>query len=224
MTKLTPALKKSITSDWQTLLPQFVSFQPMGLARRIGPLVQGVCLDRDSSNAAYLPTLHVHCLCRPFPVVSLNLGQPLLSPRSGTAERIAVQFHEGRDKEACTRLVASSLLPVEGDWRLADVLGAYEKYRQLERPDARYPVPLMEDAVSICAWLGKADEASALVSRYLDEAEGWPLNILVRQGGLAGWQQTLNDLARSGEKLRQVADEQIEALKLQQIPVSQLLP
>jgi hypothetical protein len=223
MTKLTPALKKSITSDWQAMLPQFAAFQPLGLARRIGPLVQGVCLDRDSSNAAYLPTLHVHCLCRPFPVLSLNLGQPLLSSRSGTAERISVQFHDTRSREACTRLVASSLLPVEGDWRLAQVLEAHAKYRRLERPDARYPVPLMEDAVSVCAWLGKPDEAAAQAARHIEEAKGWPENILVRQGGLEGWRKTLNTLAESGDELRKVVAEQIEALKLQRLPVSQLV-
>jgi hypothetical protein len=68
MMKLTPALKKTITNDWRALAAQFATYKPMWLARRIGPLVQGICLDRDSSNAAYLPTLHVHCLCCPFPV------------------------------------------------------------------------------------------------------------------------------------------------------------
>jgi len=224
MKKLTPDIKKSITRDWQSLVPQFTVLQPMSLVRRIGPLVQGICLDRDSNNAAYLPTLHVHCLCRPFPVLSLNLGQPLLSNRSGLAERLSVQFHETKYSDACMQLIASSLLPVEGDWRLTQLLEAYEKYRHLDRPDARYPVPLMEDAVSVCAWLGERDNALSLAVQYSEEAQNWPENVLARQGGLVGWKNTLSTLAISGDALRQTVTEQIESLKLQQVPAAQFLP
>jgi hypothetical protein len=222
--KLTLAAKKSITKDWKSLVPQFTDFQPMRLARRIGPLVQGICLDRDSTNAAYLPTLHVHCLCRPFPVVSLSLGQPLLSTRSGTVERLSVQFHENKYKEACKRLLATSLMPIEGDWHLAQVLAAYENYRRLDRPDSRYPVSLIEDVISVCAWLGEPAPASELVKRCIAEARGWPEPVLARSGGLAGWHGTLETLVHSGDELRQTVSDQIEALKLRQLPVAQLLP
>jgi hypothetical protein len=222
--KLTPDLKKEITSDWQALVPQFTAYKTMSFARRIGPLIQGIYLDRDSTNAAYLPTLHIHCLCRPFPVVSLSLSQPLQSPRSGTVERLSGQFHKAKYQEACTRLVASSVLPMTGDWTMAQVLAAHEAYRRLDRPDSRYPVLLMEDAVSLWTWLGAIEKAESLALRYLDQADDWPENVLTRQGGLNGWRQSLLSMVKSVDTVRKVVDEQIAALKLQKVPVSQLFP
>ncbi len=223
MKKFTPAIKKRITEDWQNLLPQFKQYQTMALARRVGPLVHGICLDRDSSNAAYLPTVHIHCLCRPFPAVALNLRQPLLSKRSGTIDPISIQFHEKNYRDACERLIASSLLPVTGDWKMSQVLAAFHKYRHLELSDSRYPVTLMEVAVSLWAWLEKPEEAEDLARKYLEEAKDWPENVLTTNGGLVGWGETIKGLASSGEKLKQVADEEVANLNLQQLPQSQLL-
>jgi hypothetical protein len=223
MTKLTPTVKRQLIRDWQALAPQFAIFEPMRIGRRVGPLVQGICLDRDSSNAAYLPTLHVHCLCQPFPSISLELRQPLLTRRSGTVERISVQFHEVHYREARERLLASSLLPVEGDWRLSEVIHAYEKYQQFDFADP-YPTLRMRDAVSICAWLDEGERASALVARYVEEAAGWPGRILQRHGGISGWEDSLAALARSGDELRATVLEQIDSHRLQGLPVSDLLP
>lgn len=223
MKKLTPLLNKSITQDWQSLVPQFAVSKPMQLARRIGPLIQGICLERDSSNTAYLPTLYVHSLCRPFPVLSLSLGQPLHSQKSGTIERLPVQHHEAKYPDACARLIASSLLPVEGNWMLAQLLEAYEKYRHLNNPDTRYPILIMEDAVSVCAWLGKYEIASSLANQYSLESQGWPENLLARQGGWSSWKTMLTRLASSGEDLKQTVSDQIESLNLTQIPTSELI-
>ena len=223
MNKLIPSIKKSLTNDWAALLPQFMVYKPMWLARRIGPLIQGVCLDRDSSNSDYLPTLHVHCLCRPFPDVSLSLGQPLLSIRSGAPDRISVSFHESKYKDACARLLSSSLLPVQGGWSLVQLIQAYERYRFLERWDSRYPVKLMEDAVSVCSWIGDIHQARILINNYINEAKAWPESILIREGGLTNWSDALNLLAVSGDLLRKNVNEQIDLLKLGKLPESQLL-
>jgi hypothetical protein len=205
------------------MVPQFAIYQPMRLVRRVGPLVQGICLDRDSSNAAYLPTLHVHCLCREFSVVSLNLGQPLVSVRSGTAERLSVQFHAQKYREACERLVASSLLPVTGDWTMSQVLAAFEAYRNLNRPDSRFPISLMEDAVSLWTWLGQNDRAQDLADQYGAEAKSWPEIVLVRQGGWDAWRNSLHTIAFSTDSLRKRVTEQTEYLKLLEAPVAELL-
>lgn len=223
MTTLSAARKKSITRDWQKLVPQFAALRPMSLVRRVGPLVQGICLDRDSSNSAYLPTTFVHCLCRPFPVLSLTLGQPLLASRSGTIQRISVQFHSTHYVEACNRLLAASLMRVDGDWRLSDLLYAYTNYRQLGRPDSRYPVLLIEDAISVCAWLGNESDASRMVIEACDEAKHWPENVLARREGLSEWESSLKGIAASGKELRRIAEEQVDLLRLGSAPVCQLL-
>jgi hypothetical protein len=222
MKKLTPEIKKQIMRDWQSLIPQFHRFRTMGLARRVGPLVQGIEFERDSTNSTYLPTLFVHCLCRPFSVVSLSMSQPLRSIRSGGIDRISVQSHENKFQEACKRLVDSSVLAVDGDWRLSQVIEAYSRYRQ--RPFAEpHPIKLMEDAVSVSAWLGEIDQAKALADRYLDEARSWPDFALVQEGGFAAWREVLSSLATSSESLKKTVDEQIVSLKLEKLPESQLL-
>lgn len=223
MMELTQSLRKTITIDWQSALLGFVPVQLMNLARRVGPFVQGVCLDRDTSNSAYLPTLYVHCLCRPFPVLSLSLGQPLMSQRSGVVDRLMVQSHENIYQDACRRLLGSSLLPVQGDWRISDVLAAHEAYQRLSRPDSRFPVYLWEDAVSAYVWMGDQAEAVALADRYVEVAKRWPETVLAREGGVARWQEKLGALARAGDSLGDVVVDQIRLLKLDGLPVSKLL-
>lgn len=196
----------------------------MMLVRRVGPLVQGICLDRDSSNSVYFPKLFVHCLCLPFPGLSLSLGQPLRSVRSGTVERISGGRHEELYRGMCARLMGSSLLPAQGDWQLPEVLDAYERFYRIGKIGSLYPVKLMEDAVSVCAWLGNVKEAASVAARYIEEARNWSEDILARDGGFVAWKKKLENIATSGEGLREVVNYQVEALKLQKIPFSNLLP
>lgn len=57
--KLTQYLQDKITEDWARLLPGLGIYKPMRLLRRVGPMLTGICLDRDSGNEAYRPTFHV---------------------------------------------------------------------------------------------------------------------------------------------------------------------
>ncbi|WAH63903.1 hypothetical protein [Xanthomonas hortorum] len=222
--KLTNALNKKITKDWHAALEGFEVASSMNLARRVGPFIQGICLDRDSSNVTYLPTLYVHCLCRPFPVVSLSLGQPLLNLRSGTVERLKVQFHEDSYQDAINRTLGSSLLPTKGDWRLPQLVEAYERYRGMNRPDSRFPVHLWEDVVSAHAWAGAQVRASVLADKYTEVAEGWPKNVLEREGGIILWRERLKDLAISGDVHKVTVANEIDKLGLESLPVSNLIP
>jgi hypothetical protein len=223
MVNLTPAVKRSITQDWQMLVPQFAIYKPLWLARRVGPLVHGLCLDKDSGNDSYLPLLHIHSLCRPFPCVTLTLAQPLLSVRSSYPEHVSVRFHETKYRLACERLLSSSLLPMNGDWTVAQLLESQDIWRDSGRGDYRFPVTLMEDAVSVLAWLGENKQAETLAERYTDEVTEWPEYVLEQIGGLLPWGNSLHKLASSTEMLRHTVEEQINMLGLEQMPVSRLL-
>src|SRR5262245_63503146 len=96
MKKLTPAVKRQITEDWHRLFPEFGVYESMWLARRVGPLVQGIALEVDSINALYCPTAHMHNLCRPFSVVSFAMAQYLPSKRTGAKDSIRVESQIGR--------------------------------------------------------------------------------------------------------------------------------
>lgn len=221
MKKLTAALKKQITNDWQALFPELVVLEPMMLARRVGPLVQGVCLDRRAGDV-YVPTTFVHCLCRVFPGVSLTLGQPLTSERNGAQTSIKAHFHEDHFVSAAQRLRESSLLSFAGDWDMSEVLSAYRAYRLFDRLEARFPVFLTEDAVSLWAWLGEVEQGRLLASHTLAEAQEWPPHVLARFGGVGEWQKTLDALATDVDRVRGNVDRQVETYSLGKLPLSRL--
>lgn len=55
---------RRVTKDWAVAFPGFAVWRPLHLLRRIGPAVQGICLDRSTSGDGYLPTAHVHALTK----------------------------------------------------------------------------------------------------------------------------------------------------------------
>jgi hypothetical protein len=224
MTKLSPAVKRQITEDWHRLFPQMAVHQSMWLARRVGPLVQGVCLERDSVGGAYFPTTHLHNLCRPFPAISLSLAQRLLNERSRTQERIAVQFHAQHYREAAQRLTQASLLPLIGDLTLHQVLEAHRGYRELNRPDSKYPVLLFEDGILLFAWIGQRERAAELLNQYMAEMRDWPATVMARYGGVGGWENKMVESIENSENLQVTAEFQAHQLKAADLPPAQLLP
>lgn len=221
--KLTPALKKKITADWHALFPQMGVYELMGLARRIGPLVQGIALDRDSGNMTYFPTTYLHNLCRPCECMTLSFGQRLLTKRSGTQERIAASFHEQYYRDAAERLAEASLLPLDGDLKLDQVLEAYRGYQELHEPDSKYPVSLFEDAVLLCAWCGQMDRAMAVLRSYVEEMHDWPGRIMERDGGVEAWERKVLEMARDPETVRAVAESEALKLRVNHLPTVELI-
>ena len=223
MMKLTDSMKAAITEDWRALFQQFAVYRPMMLARRVGPFVNGICLERDSGNASYLPTIFAHCLCRPFPTISLSMGQSLRSAKTNTAERITAQFHQEKHREAASRLAASSLLPLSGDWCMLNFLQAINSYRLLGAADSRYPILLFEDAVSCFVWLRMPDAANMQLASYASEITEWPSAVTTRIGGVEGWRKKMVEKIGEGEKLRTTVEDQVKQHGLGSLPVSSLL-
>jgi hypothetical protein len=223
MIELTAALKRSITEDWNSLFLELGVYQPMWLGRRVGPFFQGICLERNSGNASYLPTSHIRCLCGDFPVVSLALGQPLSSATSGTQERISVQFHQAHFDDAARRVRAASLLPLSDSWGLVDLVTAIETYRELGRPDSKYPVFLFEDVVMAATWLGELDRAESAIAEYQEATAHWPENVMARFGGSVAWASKLRQLISNPKGIRDMVDANAKKLKAQHLPQAEML-
>lgn len=223
MIKLTAELKRSITEDWRSCFKSLGVYKPMWLGRLVGPFFQGVCLERSSGSTSYIPTSHLHCLCRDFPVVSLTLGQRLLLPRSGSEERILVQFHRDHFEDAARRLRAASLLPLERSWGLADLTSAVQTYQTLGRPDSRYPIFAFEDVVMAAVWLGECDRAKSAVAEYEKIVAGWPENITARFDGNITWARKLREIIDNPRTLRDLADANAEKLKVRNLPQTEML-
>ncbi|MFF2127613.1 hypothetical protein ACFVW1_19855 [Streptomyces olivochromogenes] len=113
------AVVRRVTSDWAATLPGFGVLRSLHLVRRIGPVLQGVCLDRSTSGDGYFPTAHVHALTREFPVISLTLGHRLERP-SAQPETVLFIRHEGEFRRAADALKAQSRLSLDAPPSLED--------------------------------------------------------------------------------------------------------
>lgn len=220
MKKLDVTSKRRITDDWASLFPEMARYQPMWLARRVGPLVQGICLERDSSNKSYLPTVHVHNLCKPSDTLRLTLGQAI--GKKGGRFPIDVMVHEQHYCRAAAELKAVSLLPTAGDWMLSAVLAAYDRYAEVNAVGSLYKGHLFEDAIFLAAWCDVGEHATVLVDEYAREMQTWPQEISAKYGGVEQWKTHIGDAIRHPQALRETAERQIEQLGLTRLPVSQL--
>jgi len=157
--KLTAATKRRITADWNRLFPGLGIYKPMWLMRRVGPLLVGLCLERDRSNTAYSPTFHVQCLCKsnPHDTISLMLATELCTERTHAPESIEVWWHERGFEEAAARLARQIPLPLEGDLTLRQVLDAYRSYPSVLKALVEFFI--YEDTLLLCAWADRKKQA-----------------------------------------------------------------
>jgi len=218
--KLTRSVNRRITNDWRREVPSLGVYRPRHLLRRVGPLLVGICLDRDSGGADYLPHFHVHCLAAIFPVVSLTLATSLRTERTDAADWVKVRWHDERYREAAARMVRQSLLPLEGDLRLAQVLDAYRRY--MTTPLGRWQSALLyRDMVLLSTWVGDPAQARRLLDEALrvvtDEVCYRPLD------GRAAFEQYCRERIARPELVHQTVESQIVALKVDRLPVSNLL-
>lgn len=222
MSKVEVPTAKRITSDWTSALPGFVAWRPLRLLRRIGPVVQGVTLDRTTSGDGYFPTVHIHALVREFPVVTLTLGQRLVTP-SGVQESIPFALHSTEFVSAAQRLIAQSELSLEDPPSISEIVNALYGYVVVQQ-DKGFPpaVRELEDGILLAAAVG----GRSLVEFGLDLARQmvavWPKSRLPLdwQGGnvwLAGLEQRVDD--SSG--LKEVVERQVAFHKLAKVPDSQ---
>ncbi|MFD7447168.1 hypothetical protein, partial [Streptomyces sp. NPDC059909] len=148
-----------ITADWAALFPEYTA-RKLHLLRRVGPLVQGIFLERVTSGEEYAPVAHVHSLVRDFPVISLDLGTP-------RQDRVDARRHKDQFRAAAARLEATSSLPLREVPAPADVVRAYREHA-VARQRGRLPAAVLqlEDSVLVAAAAGEhalANESMALV-------------------------------------------------------------
>lgn len=214
--RLTAAVRAQITQDWASLMPGMYILAPMRLLRRCGPLLVGVCLDRDSSNAAYTPTFHVHMLGKGASDVSLTLAWRLRTQRTNAPDPIKVLGHEERYAEALVRLKSQAPLPLEGPLSLPQVLEAYGG--ALASPHEHLPIPLYEDMVIAAAWAGEHAVAKSHLEKAVALLTRWPQQVSARFGGVGGWQGRFQTLVEEPGELRRCVEDEVNRLGLRAAP------
>ena len=223
MTEFTSSLKRQITDDWAGMFPTLGVFKPMWLLRRVGPIVEGICLNRDSSNARYQPIFHVHNLAKIDSSLSLTLADELRTVRNNTPEKIKVAFHKDHYADAARRLNGQALLPVSGDLRVEEIIKAYSDY--MERPLSKYPILLYEDVIMILVWCGRSSEAREALVRFERELAAWPESIsaLQRVGGGRAWLAKCEGWIEQPDGIRVTVEEQTVFHGLEKLPRAQLI-
>ncbi len=223
MVKLTGSIKQQITIDWQRMFPNFKAYKPMWLARRVGPIVQGILLERDGRNDQYLPVTHIHNLCRRRDFVSISLYQGLARSANHGVQWIPVQFHEKQHVWAAQIIKNQCLLPLVGNWEINQVLHALGQYRKLGRSDAIFPVSYFEDAVSWLCW----NKDLVAANRYLDQSTtemlAWPASVQERLGGVLVWRDRMLEIIHRADTISDLVAEQAIQLGVTDLPMSDLL-
>ncbi|GHG78204.1 hypothetical protein GCM10018779_57850 [Streptomyces griseocarneus] len=209
---------KRVTSDWAAVFPGFTRWRPMRLLRRVGPVVQGICLDGSTSGKEYIPTAHVHALTRDFPVVSLTLGQRLKGT-SGRPECVRFSHHESEYRLMADRLTEQSVLSLVEPPTLEEIVGNYHSVA-LERQSQGIPpaVVEVEDSVLLSAAAARVD----LVESGLRLAEAlvalWPKDRLpLDWPGASVWLDSLSARAEDVESLSAVVEGQLAKHKLSKV-------
>ncbi|MEU9290615.1 hypothetical protein AB0D57_39750 [Streptomyces sp. NPDC048275] len=173
MTKINNRVARRITSDWVSLFPEFSVWQPLRLLRRIGPVLQGITLDKSTESDQYYPTVHVHSLVQDFPVISLTLAQRLVKS-SGIQEPIEVDRHPEEFRSAAVRLEEQSALSLRQTPELREIVEALRAFAVVAQR-GRFPeaIPELRDSVFIPAASGDSEAADESLRLVAELSEQW---------------------------------------------------
>ena len=225
--KLTPPIEKKITQDWAREFPGMGIYKKRWLMRRAGPLLIGICLDRDSHGDLYKPVFHVFFLARNWngKNPALTLYTELRTVRTNAPDDVEVRWHEKKYLDAVERMKRQSLLPLEGPVVLDQVLQAYrEHHRRMPLGCASLTanVVLMSDVIMLLAWCGRREEAEQALEEVLatvtDESE-----YRHPYGSRQAFETAMREAIEHPETLREQVERQITRLGVEQLPVSELL-
>jgi hypothetical protein len=216
MTKLDPATARAITLDWAAAFPELVVWKPLRLLRRLGPVVQGITLDRSMSGEDYRPTAHVHALIRQFPGVSLTLWTPVRS-KAGVAEWVDVRWHARDFATTAERLRAQSPLSLDDPPTLEDLLACYRRFVT----EAQHGLPAgmaeIADLVLIPAALDLPDAvrdglafAREIAGRWTEPPRQWP--------DADAWLASIEAASADPGGLRDTVRSEVHKLKLAKVP------
>lgn len=218
MSKTDTATARRVTADWAKVFSGFDAWRPLHLLRRIGPVLQGITLDRSTSGDAYFPTAHIHALTRPFPVVSLTLGQRLASD-SGMQESIRFARHAVDHIDASRRLAEQARLSLGAPPSVGDIVKELHAFTvaqyELGNPPALNEV---EDSVLISSASGDKRLAEQGLQLAQELVAKWPKSRLpLNWIGGEEWITSLAEKAASPEDLCAIVEGQVTLHKLTKV-------
>lgn len=218
MTRQGAATARRVTKDWAAAFPGFVVWRPLHLLRRIGPVVQGICLDRSTSGDGYLPTVHVHALTRQFPVISLTLGHRLERP-VGQPETVLFTRHGGEFQNAVGVLRAQSRLSLDVPPSLEMIVKEYHSSSSARQEKGLPPAVVeMEDSIFIAAAADRRDLVEDGLSLAIDLVGKWPkARLPLTWVSADAWLEGMRNKADAPQALAEMVSSQVAAHNLDKL-------
>ncbi|MDO6705958.1 hypothetical protein [Photobacterium sp. 1_MG-2023] len=224
MKKLTPLIKKKITKQWHDEFTGLGIYKSMWLLRRVGFFVQGICLDRDSTNSNYLPIFHVHNLVgQKDDVISLTLRTPFRQISNGVPFHITLLQHEKSFSEYVLDFKAQMPLPLEGGISCDEMIKAYENYIANGQYETRYPLSQYFDMLCLFIWCDRIDEAKVFFDDVRDKIDSWPNDVTRYMGERITDFNNLQSYIDNPEVMRATIETTIERLGFAGIPSGELI-
>lgn len=216
--KLTPAMKRQITSDWASALPSLVVWKPMWLVRRHGPILYGLCLDGAAQPDAYIPTVFTHCLASPFPVISLTGSAPV-PDRVGTSTKVRWMSHAEKFG-AMAQLLAQRHPPLQsGTLGVDDLLVHYRAYLRGDYGRNNQFMAAHFAAMALSAGLlGQREVAQRVIDRAAAIMQSWPSGVRTGLGTPAQWEQALRGEVNNSAALAATTTTEVAKHKLDKLP------
>lgn len=215
-TTLSGATARAVTGDWAEMFPELGVWRPLRLLRRVGPLAQGVTLDRSSESDAYTPTCHVHVLADPSPEIAFGLLARL--------GRVELSRHEREYQDAARELRELSPLPWDDGLTLPLVLD-----RLREAALAKQDIPNWADGVGeltgmilLAGACGRAELVEQSVELARSLSANWQPDWQQRWGVPAEWPDNLAERAADQRALAAVVDDQVREHGLQDLPTTHM--
>lgn len=225
--KLTRAVEKRITEDWAREFPGMGAYKRRWLMRRVGPLLIGISLDRDSHGDLYKPSVHVFFLGRHWPASepALTLNESLRTSRTHAPDDVEVREHEEKYLDAVQRMKEQALLPLDGPVTLDEVLEAYRTHHErapMGKPSLTSHVILMCDVILLLVWCGRTAEAERMLQEVLESVSD-ERSYRHPYGSREAFDRAMREAIEHPGTLREQVERQIERLGVQELPVSELL-
>lgn len=221
---LTPSFMRRATRDWEAVFPDLKFLKVQWIGRIIGPLFQGILLDRDSTNAQYRPTWHVHNLAERSNHIGLEMMERFcLDDKPGIEDPITPPRHRNDFDRIIGRFREQMTLPMEGDIQIAELIQAYETHIEEEdygRVSWYHLVTLMTLAI----WGGDAAQIKARRKWCLEQWESFPDKTKAIQKETGRADQIFWVLDASRADIESSVEDSIVRLKLQKLKRFRLLP
>jgi hypothetical protein len=185
-------------------------------------MLQGIVLEKDSSNRTYRPALHVHNLARNSRYITLTLCDGLRTIRTNAPETISVRDHAATFADAARRLETQSLLPLDGDLEVEQVLKAYETFLARDNVYSFDP-KLFEDMAAVCAWANDRLRGEEVLKEGRAIMKRWPKDVVERIGDSDVWLEDALRFIQDRQAMGRLVEQQMISLKIVDLPVRHLV-